>query len=153
MIGIMCLEHKIHYADGEVYEMILVQNNITEVNSMLILGSDSIRVIYFSKFQIKASTIILRNKSGTSTVQISFVAIIKLKPSDDNMFVLSNLKMTFVHLLILQIHHHVHLEVLISLIHNFLCIDPNPRAVLCAGGWFAKSHLLNVLHYILHLHL
>lgn len=39
---------------------------------------------------MQASTVILKNESGTSIVQIPSVATFKLKPNDNNVFVLSN---------------------------------------------------------------
>ena len=57
-----------YYVDGEVYEMILVQKNRFDVRSMWILGPGSLRVIGLSESQMQASTIILTNESGTSTV-------------------------------------------------------------------------------------
>ena len=89
-IGTMYLKQKIYSADGEVYETVLVQKNRTKVGFMWILGPGSFRVIGISEFQMQVSTVILKNKSRTSTVQIPFVATVKLEPTDDNVFVLSD---------------------------------------------------------------
>ena len=59
---------------------------------MWTLGPSSFRVIDLYEFQIQASTFILTNESGTSTIQIPFVATIKLEPTNDSVFVLSNSK-------------------------------------------------------------
>ena len=91
-IGIMYLEQEMYYADGEVYEMILVQKNTTEVGSMWILGPRLFRVISIYESQMQASTIILTNEFGTSTVQFLSVAYMKLEHIDDSMFVLLDSK-------------------------------------------------------------
>ena len=79
-------------ANGKVYETILVQKNRTEVGFMWILGPGSIRVIELSESQMQASTVILTNESGTSTVQISYVTLAKLEPTDDSVLVLLDLE-------------------------------------------------------------
>ena len=48
-IGTMYLEQEMYFADGQVYEMILVQKNKTEVGFMWILEPGSFRVISHSK--------------------------------------------------------------------------------------------------------
>jgi hypothetical protein len=45
---------------------------------MWILGSGSFRVVGHSEAQMQASTVTLTNESGTSIVQISSVATVKL---------------------------------------------------------------------------
>ena len=89
-IGTMYLEQEMYSADGEVYETVLVQKNRTEVGFMWILGPSSFRVIGLSDSQMQASPVILTNESGTSTVQISYVAPVKFEPTDDSVFVLSD---------------------------------------------------------------
>jgi len=89
-IGTMYIEQEMYSTVGEVYETILVQKNRTEHGSMWILGAGSFRVIGLSESQMQASTVILTNESGTSTVQIPSVATVKLEPSDDSVFVLSD---------------------------------------------------------------
>ena len=89
-IRTMYLEHEMYSADGEVYEMILVQKNRTKVGFIWILGPSSFRVISLCESHMQASTVILTNKSSTSTVQISSVAPVKLKPTDNSVFVLSD---------------------------------------------------------------
>ena len=91
-IRTMYLEQEMYSANGEVYETILVQKNKTEIAFMWILGPSSFKVICLSESQMQASTIILTNASGASTVQIPFVALVKLEPTHDNMFVLSDSK-------------------------------------------------------------
>jgi hypothetical protein len=89
-VGTMYLEQEMYSADGEVYETILVQKNRTEVGFMWILGPSSFRVIGLSESQMQASTVILTNESGTSTVQIPSIAHVKVEPPDDSVFVLSD---------------------------------------------------------------
>jgi hypothetical protein len=55
----MYLEQEMYSADGDVYEMILVQKNRTEVGFMWNLGPGSYRVIDLSESQMQASTVIL----------------------------------------------------------------------------------------------
>ena len=89
-IGTIYLEHEMYSADGKVYETILVPKNRTDVGFMWILGPGSFRVIGLCEFQMQASTVILTNKSGTSTVHILSVAPVKLESTDDSVFVLSD---------------------------------------------------------------
>jgi hypothetical protein len=91
-IGTMYLEHEMYSTDGEVYETILVQKNRTEVGFMWILRPGSFRVIGLSESQMQASTVILTNESGTSTVQIPSIAHIKVEPLDDSVLVLLDSK-------------------------------------------------------------
>ena len=77
-------------------------------------------VIGHSESQMQASTVILTNESGTSTVQNLYVAHFKLEPIDDSVLVLSDQNVTFVHLLIFQIHRRFHLKVFIPPLHYFL---------------------------------
>ena len=57
------------------------------------LRSGSFTVINLSEPQIQASTmIILTNKSGTSTICTPSVAAIELEPTNDSVFVLSDLE-------------------------------------------------------------
>src|ERR1700738_1397715 len=86
----MYLEHEMYFADGEVYETILVPKNRTNVGFMWILGPGLFRVIGLSESQMQASTVILTNESGTSTVQIPSIAPVKVEPLDDSVFVLSD---------------------------------------------------------------
>jgi hypothetical protein len=126
----MYLEQEMYSGDGEVYETILVQKTRTEDGSVWILGPGSFRVIGLSESQMQASTVILTNESGTSTVQIPTVATVKLEPNDDSVLVLSDSE--FVLLLIFQTYRHIHFKVKTPLLHNF----PNPHLVLCATHWF-----------------
>jgi hypothetical protein len=89
-IGSMYLEQEIYFADGDVYEMIFVQKNRTEVGFMWNLGPGSYRVIGLSESQMQAFTVILTNESGTSTVQIPSTAHVKVEPIDDRVFLLSD---------------------------------------------------------------
>jgi hypothetical protein len=89
-VGTMYLEQEMYSADGEVYETILVQKNRTEVGFMWILGPGSFRVIGLSESQMQASTVILTNESGASTVQILSIAHVKVEPLDDSVFILSD---------------------------------------------------------------
>jgi hypothetical protein len=89
-IGTMYLEHEMYSADGEVYEMILVPKNRTDVGFIWILGPGLFRVIGLSESQMQASTVILTNESGTSTIQVPSIAHVKVEPLDDSVFVLSN---------------------------------------------------------------
>jgi len=86
----MYLEQEMYSEDGEVYETILVQKTRTEDGSVWILGPGSFRVIGLSESQMQASTVILTNESGTSTVKIPTVATVKLEPNDDSVLVLSD---------------------------------------------------------------
>src|SRR6202022_2032965 len=89
-IGSMYLEQEMYSANGEVYETILVQKNRIDVGFMWNLGPGSYKVIGLSESQMQASTVILTNESGTSTVQIPSTAHIKVEPLDDSVFVLSD---------------------------------------------------------------
>jgi hypothetical protein len=89
-IGSMYLEQEMYSTDGEVYETILVQKNRTKVGFRWNLGPGSYRVIGLSESQMQASTVILTNESGTSTVQIPSTAHVKVEPIDDRVFVLSD---------------------------------------------------------------
>ena len=91
-IGTMYLEQEMYSADGKVYETMLVQKNITEVDFMWILRLGSFRIIGLSESQMQASIVILTNESGTSKVQIPYVATVKLESTDDNVFVLLDLE-------------------------------------------------------------
>ena len=86
----MYLEQEMYSADGDVYEMILVQKNRTEVGFMWNLGPGSYRVIGLSESQMQASTVILTNESGTSTVQIPSTTHVKVEPIDDRVLLLSD---------------------------------------------------------------
>ena len=59
---------------------------------MWILWPGSFRVIGLFESQMQASTVILTNESGTSTVQIPSVAHVKVEPTDDSVFVLPDLE-------------------------------------------------------------
>ena len=59
---------------------------------MWILGPGSSRVIGLFESHMQASTIMLTNESSTSTVQIPYVAHVKLEPTDDSVLVLSDSK-------------------------------------------------------------
>jgi hypothetical protein len=61
-----------------VYETILVQKNRTEVGFMWILRPGSFRMVGLFESQMQASTVILTNESGTSTVQIVSATTVKL---------------------------------------------------------------------------
>ena len=67
-IGTMYLEQQMYFANGKVYETMLVQNNRTEVDFMWILRPGSFRIIGLSEFQMQASIVILTNEFGTSKV-------------------------------------------------------------------------------------
>jgi hypothetical protein len=45
LIGTMYLEHEMYSANGEVYETILIQKNIIDVDFIWILGPGSFRVV------------------------------------------------------------------------------------------------------------
>ena len=91
-IRTMYLEQEMYSADGKMYETMLVQKNTTEVDFMWILRPDSFRVIGLSESQMQASIIILTNESGTSKVQIFYVATVKWESTDDSVFVLLDLE-------------------------------------------------------------
>jgi hypothetical protein len=55
---------------------------------MWILGPSLFRVIGLFELQMQTSIVILRNESKTFIFQISNVAIVKLEPNDDSVFVL-----------------------------------------------------------------
>ena len=74
----MYLENEMYSAVGEVYEIILVKINISEVGFMWILKHGSFRAIGHSESQMQLSTVILKSESGTSTIQILYVAPVKL---------------------------------------------------------------------------
>ena len=59
--------------DKEVYETIMVQKNIIES-------------------QMQTSTIILTNETGTFTIQITSIIHVALEPTNDIVFMLSNLE-------------------------------------------------------------
>jgi hypothetical protein len=88
----MYLEQEMYYADGEVYETILVQKIITENGYVWILRSGSFRIIGLFESHMQAPTVILTNESNTFTVQILTVTTVKLEPNDDSVLVLSNSK-------------------------------------------------------------
>ena len=67
-IGTMYLDKEMYSADREVYKTILVQKNRIEVGFMWILEPGLFKVIGLFESQMQASTVILTNKSGTSTV-------------------------------------------------------------------------------------
>src|ERR1700737_1294801 len=79
-IGSMYLEQEMYSADEEVYETILVQKNRRDVGFMWNLGPGSYRVIGLSESHMQASTVILTNESGTSTVKIPSTAHVKVEP-------------------------------------------------------------------------
>ena len=87
-IGTMYLEQEMYYVDGEVYEMILVQTNKTV--GLFYVNFGAFREIGFFESQMQASTVILTNKSGTFTIQISSIAHVKLEPLYDSVFVPSD---------------------------------------------------------------
>ena len=91
-IRTMYSEYEMYYADGEVYETMLVQKTKIEVGFMWILGLGSFKVIGLSESQIQASIVILTNKSSTSTVLIFFLLPVELDSTDENMFVLLDSK-------------------------------------------------------------
>ena len=83
---------------------------------MWILGPASFRVIGLFESQMQATTIILTNESGTSTVKISSAAIIKLESTDDNVFVLSYSKYDIC----------AYIELLDTLLFSFRSVDSTP---------------------------
>ena len=91
-IGTMYLEQEMYSADGKVYETMLVQKNTTEIDFMWILRPGSFKVIGIFESQMQASIVILTNESGTSKVQIFYVATVKLEFTDDSVFVLLDLE-------------------------------------------------------------
>ena len=86
----MYLEQEMFSADGQVCETILVQKNRTDDGSMWILGPGSFRVIGLSESQMQASTVVLTNQSGASTVQMPNVPTVKLEPDDNIVCLLSD---------------------------------------------------------------
>ena len=87
---IIYIEQKMYFADGQVCETILIQKNKIEDGSMWILGPGSFRVIGLSESQMQASTIVLTNQYGASTIQMPNVANVKLDPDDNFVCVLSD---------------------------------------------------------------
>jgi hypothetical protein len=120
---------------------------------MWILGLGLFKVIGFSESQMQASTVNLTNESSTSTVQIPSIAHVKVEPLDDSVFVLSDLEADICTSVDLSntspfLFRSVHSTPSQLPIHVAKSL-----AVLCTRGWLSKSHLFNVLHYTLHLHL
>ena len=83
---------------------------------MWILRPVSFRVIGLFESQMQATTIILTNESGTSTVKISSAATIKLESTDDNVFVLSYSKDDIC----------AYIELLDTLLYPFRSVDSTP---------------------------
>ena len=75
-MGTMYIEQEMYFADGQVCEIIMIQKNRTEDGSMWILGPGSFTVIGLSKSQMQASTIVLINQSGSSTIQMQMLQIL-----------------------------------------------------------------------------
>ena len=86
------IKQEMYFAGGELSRIILMQKNRNEDGSMWILGPKLFRVMSLCDFQMQASTVILTNEYGTSSVQIPSVAIVKLEPTDDSVLVLSDSK-------------------------------------------------------------
>ena len=86
--GTMCLEQEMFSADGQVCETIMIQKNTTDDGSMWILGPSSFKIIGLSESQMQASTVVLTNQSGTSTIQMSNVANVNLEPNDNTVCLL-----------------------------------------------------------------
>ena len=60
-MGTVYIEQEMYAGDGQVYEIILIQNNRNEDGSIWILGRSSFKVIDLSKSQMQASTVVLTN--------------------------------------------------------------------------------------------
>jgi hypothetical protein len=87
-VGTMYVE--IYSVGGEVSRTILMQKNRSEGGSMWSLGPGSYRVMGLFDSHMQASTVILTNESGTSTVQVPSIVTVKLEPTDDSVIVLSD---------------------------------------------------------------
>ena len=60
-MGTVYIEQEMYAGDGQVCEIILIQNNRNEDDSIWILGHSSFKVIDLSKSQMQASTVVLTN--------------------------------------------------------------------------------------------
>lgn len=79
-IGTMYVEQEMYSPNGDVTRTILMQKTHSEDNSVWILGPWSFRVIGVSETNVLASTIILTNELGTSSIQIPSVATLLQNP-------------------------------------------------------------------------
>ena len=87
-MGTMYIEQDMYSTDGQVCETIMIQNNKTEDGSMWILRPVSFRVIGLFESQIQGSIVILTNQSIASTIQMPYVANVKLEHDDNIVCVL-----------------------------------------------------------------
>lgn len=76
----MCVEQEMYSTNGEVFEIILVQMNNSEVGFIWNLDPPSIRVIGLSKSYMQASSNILTIEFGMFIVQIPNLTTINLEP-------------------------------------------------------------------------
>ena len=141
--GTMYLEQEIYSVDGQVCETIMIQKNRTDDGSMWILRPSSFRLIGLSESQMQASTVVLTNQYGASTIQMPNVANAKLEPNDNTVCILSDSN------------HNICAAIDLSDIFllKIVCMPLNPHALLCPRDLFVVTHLLNVFHYTLCLHL
>ena len=142
----MYLEYEIFSADGQVCETILIQNNRADHDLMWILRHDSFRVIGLSESQMQASTVVLANQSSTSTIQMPNVANVELEPVDNTLCILlyydDNICTT------------VNLSFLFKNIPSQVFLHASkPSCIPLYKKFVVTTHLLNVLHYTLRLHL
>lgn len=76
----MCVEQEMYSTDGEVFGIILVQMNNSEVGFIWNLDPPSVRVIGLSNAYMQASSSILTIEFGMFIVQIPNVTTINLEP-------------------------------------------------------------------------
>ena len=77
--------------NNDILETILIPKNMCQDGYVWILGLESFRVIGLTDSHMQASTVLLTNESGASTVNVSSIATVKIEPSDDDVLVLLDL--------------------------------------------------------------
>ena len=87
-IGSMYVEQEMYSTNGDILETVLIPKNICQDGYVWILGPGSFRVIGLTDSQMQASTVLLTNESGASTVNVHSMATVKIEPSDDDVLVL-----------------------------------------------------------------
>ena len=87
-IGTMYVKQEMYSMNDDILETILIPKNIYQDGYVWILAPGSFRVIGLSDSQMQASTVLLTNKYGASTVNMPTVATVKIEPSDNDVLVL-----------------------------------------------------------------
>ena len=87
-IGSMYVEQKMYSPNGDILETILIPKNMCQDGYVWILGPGSFRVIGLPDSQMQASTVLLTNESGASTVNVHSIVTVKIEPSEDDVLVL-----------------------------------------------------------------